>query len=82
MRAAAAALVDDPQYRQKLLQDMRKRRVSPPVEQMLWFYAKGRPVERHEIATPGDFSRLSDEELMVQLEATVKSLRSGGSLSD
>jgi len=43
---------------------------------------EGRPVERHEIATPGDFSRLSDEELMVQLEATVKSLRSGGSLSD
>jgi hypothetical protein len=61
---------------------MRKRRLLPAVETMLWFYAKGKPVERHEIATPGDFSRLSDEELLAQLEATVMSLRSGGSLSD
>jgi hypothetical protein len=42
---------------------------------MLWFYAKGKPVERHEIATPGDFSKLSDEELLAQFEATVESLR-------
>jgi len=61
---------------------MRKRRVLPAVETMLRYFAKGKPVERHEIATPGDFSRLSDEELMAQLEANVKSLRSGGSLSD
>ena len=57
VRAAAAALVDDPQYRQKLLHDMRKRRVLPAVETMLWYFAKGKPVERHEIATPGDFSQ-------------------------
>ena len=56
---------------------MRKRRVLPAVETMLRYFAKGKPVERHEIATPGDFSRLSDEELMAQLEANVKSLRSG-----
>jgi hypothetical protein len=74
-RAAAAALVDDPQYRQKCLHDMRKRRVLPAVETMLWHYAKGKPVERHEIATPGDFSKLSDEELIARFEETVKSLR-------
>jgi hypothetical protein len=68
VRAVAAALVDDPQYRKKLIHDRRKRRVSPPVETMLWYYAKGKPVERHEIATPGDFSKLSDEELRVELE--------------
>jgi hypothetical protein len=68
VRAAAAALVDDPQYRRKLLHDLRKRRVLPAVETMLWYYAKGKPVERHEIATPGDFSKLSDEELRVELE--------------
>jgi hypothetical protein len=48
VRAAAAALVDDPQYRQKLLHDMRKRRVLPAVETMLWYYAKDKPVERHD----------------------------------
>ena len=68
VRAAAAALVDDPQYRQKLLHDMRKRRVLPAVETMLWHCAKGKPVECHEIATPADFSKLSDEELRVELE--------------
>ena len=31
--------------RQKLLQDMRKRRVLPAVETMLSYYAKGKPVE-------------------------------------
>ena len=59
VRAAAAALVDDPQYRQKLLHDMRKRRVSPPVEVMLWAYACGKPVERVEIGRAGDFSKMS-----------------------
>ena len=83
VRAAAAALVDDPQYRRKLLHDMRKRRVAPAVEVLLWHYSKGRPVERHEIAMPGDFSKLSDGELLAQLEATVMSLRAErGSLSD
>jgi hypothetical protein len=53
---------------------MRKRRVLPAVETMLW-YAKGKPVERHEMATPGDFSKLSDEELLAQFEAMVMSLR-------
>jgi hypothetical protein len=67
-KAAAEALVDDPIYREKLLHDMRKRRVLPAVETMLWYFAKGKPVERHEIATPGDFSKLSDEELRVELE--------------
>jgi hypothetical protein len=60
---------------ERLLQDMRKRRVLPGVETMLWYYAKGQPVERHEIATPGDFSKLRDEELLAQFEAMVMSLR-------
>ena len=54
---------------------MRKRRVLPAVETMLWYYAKGKPAERHEIATYSDLSALSDDELMAQLEATLKSVR-------
>ena len=49
---------------------------APHVEQLLFFYAFGKPVERHEVTTAiGDFSKLSDEELMAQFEATVMSLR-------
>jgi hypothetical protein len=42
----------------------------------MYHYAFGRPVERHEVTTAiGDFSRLTDDELMAQFEATVMSLR-------
>ena len=44
-RKAATELVDDPAYRAKLLADLRKRKVAPAVEQMLWHYAKGKPKE-------------------------------------
>jgi hypothetical protein len=40
----------------------------PAVETMRWAYAKGKMVERIEIATPGDYSKLSDAELRVELE--------------
>jgi len=45
VRAAAAALVDDPTYRARLLDDLRKRKLAPAVETMLWYYAKGKPKE-------------------------------------
>ncbi len=34
---------------------------------MLWYYAKGKPVERQEIGMPGEFSHLSKEELKALL---------------
>jgi hypothetical protein len=51
-REAAAQLVDDPQYRAKLLEDFRLRAVPPAIEQMLWYYAKGKPKETHEVGFP------------------------------
>jgi hypothetical protein len=76
VRTAAAAMVSDEVYRAKLMKDLRQRRVSPPVETMLWAYAFGRPVERHEVTTSiGDFSKLSDEELIARFEETARSLR-------
>jgi hypothetical protein len=62
-RAAATLLVDDPAYREKLLKDLRQRKLAPAVECMLWSYAKGKPVERQEVGTPGEFSHVSKEEL-------------------
>ena len=45
VQAAAAELVDDPIYRAKLARDLRTRKVAPPIEAMLWYYAKGKPKE-------------------------------------
>ena len=44
-KAACAALVDDPIYRQRLATRLRAGTLSPAVECMLWYYAKGKPKE-------------------------------------
>jgi len=44
-KAACAALVDDPSYRQRLATRLRSGKLSPAVECMLWHYAKGKPRE-------------------------------------
>ena len=51
-RQAATELVDDPEYRAKLLQDLRDRRLAPAIEQMLWYYSKGKPKETVEHTGP------------------------------
>ena len=40
----------------------------------MWFYAKGKPVERVEPSGPEALAHLSDEELRLQLLDAVKSL--------
>ena len=44
-KAACTALVDDPVYRQRLATRLRAGKLSPAVECMLWYYAKGKPKE-------------------------------------
>jgi hypothetical protein len=51
-RAAAALVVDDPVYRARLLKRAREGKLSPAMEVALWHYAKGRPKEVVEQATP------------------------------
>jgi hypothetical protein len=41
VRAAAAAIVDDPVYRRTLARHMRARTVQPAIESLMWHYAKG-----------------------------------------
>lgn len=48
-RLAAAAIVDDPEYREKLLAAARARTLPPAVETMLWHYAKGKPKEELDV---------------------------------
>lgn len=55
-KAAANALVDDPIYRQKLLERMREG-TAGAVEVLMWHYAKGKPKERIEL---GADEKLSD----------------------
>src|SRR5262249_25204924 len=64
----AQKLVEDPIYLRRLKADIRKRKVHPQMEVVLWAYAFGRPVARVELGRVGDFSKLSDAELRVELE--------------
>ncbi len=51
VRACAAELVDDPIYRRNLAKRLRSGKLAPLIEQMLWHYARGKPVERIEVVT-------------------------------
>ena len=43
VKAVCAELVDDPEYRRRLGERLRAGKLSPAVECMLWYYAKGKP---------------------------------------
>lgn len=66
VREAANALVDDPVYRQHLAGRLAAG-TAGAMEPLLWHYAKGKPVERHEVGEPGDFTATSDEDIRSKL---------------
>jgi hypothetical protein len=78
MREMAQRLVSDPAYWRKLRTDFRKRKVHPQVETTILAYAYGKPVDRIEVGRAGDFSKLSDDELVAQLDAALAELRPQG----
>jgi hypothetical protein len=45
VKQACAELVDDPAYRAKLKQRLLAGTLSPALESLLWYYAKGKPRE-------------------------------------
>lgn len=47
-KAACAALVDDPAYRRSLGRRLRTGKLSPAMECLLWYYAKGKPKEEYQ----------------------------------
>jgi len=59
-RLFALQIVRDPGYRSRLMEKARAGRLPPPIEEMLWAYAYGRPPERMEIGPPGAFQELED----------------------
>jgi hypothetical protein len=50
VKQACAELVDDPEYRRNLATRLRGGTLSPAVECMLWYYAKGKPKDEVEAA--------------------------------
>lgn len=44
-KKACAEIVDDPAYRENLIERARNGKLAPAIEAMLWHYAKGKPKE-------------------------------------
>lgn len=61
-KEAAAEIVDNPDYRAKLLERMKSGKVAPAVEAMLWAYAKGKPKEQVEHSGEVGYRWLTDSE--------------------
>lgn len=72
-KAAAAEIVDNPEYRLALAERIRKG-TAPHMEPLLWAYAKGKPVDRVEQGGPGAFAALDDDELRKRLAEVVLKL--------
>ena len=68
------SIVDDHVYQAKLRRRAIAGTLPPGIEALLWYYAKGKPVERHEVRTPGDFSNLTNAELRTQVLDALKGL--------
>lgn len=41
----AELFIMDADYQQRLLKDFKERKVHPSIEQMMWYYARGKPKE-------------------------------------
>jgi len=78
VKALCAGLVDDPAYRKRLKADLRERKVAPAIEQMLWYFAYGKPTEQ--IQMSGNVGALPDgmtrAELLERARALVRTIES------
>ena len=70
---AASQIVDDPEYRAALRQRMIAG-TAGAMEPLMWFYAKGKPVDRIEQGGPGAFADVTNEELKSRLVAALAAL--------
>ena len=73
-REFCASVVDDPVYQANIRRRALAGELQPAIEQMLWYYAKGKPVDRQEVGKPGEFSNLSNEELKAILQEELAKL--------
>lgn len=66
-------LVDSPEYRSSLAKRMIAG-TAGSLEAVVWYYAKGKPVERTEQGGPGAFTDVSTDELRKRLAAALTKL--------
>lgn len=67
-RAFCKEILDSRQYRESLLRRIITDSLPPAVEQLLYYYANGKPVERVEVKeTTTDFSSLSPAQIEARL---------------
>jgi hypothetical protein len=62
-KRAAAEIVDDPVYRRRLAAAARARKLSPVMESLLWYYAKGKPKDEVDLDVKMRPSEMSDEQM-------------------
>jgi len=70
-------LTEDPEYRERLRKEFIARTLDRGMEQMIWFYAYGKPQENIAVATfPGDdLSALSTTDLKAKAQGALDALR-------
>jgi hypothetical protein len=70
-KAFEERLVDDPVYLAKLTKDLRARKVAAAIEQMIWYYAKGKPKDVIDLEgrlNADALYRAPDAELIARME--------------
>ncbi len=75
VRAAASLIVDDEEYRTELLNAARTRTISPAMECLLWYYAKGKPTEHVEHAGGVAVTEIPPENLKHMTTAELEQAR-------
>lgn len=53
VREIARAIIDDPEYRRRLVKRVQDGKVAPAVEALLWHYAYGKPKDTVEVSGSG-----------------------------
>lgn len=66
-------LVDSPEYRASLAKRL-EAGTAGSIETLVWYYAKGKPVERTETGGPGAFADVSNDELRRRLAEALKTI--------
>jgi hypothetical protein len=82
-REAASKIVEDPIYLGTLLSRARAGTLHAAIEQMLWHYRYGKPVDRVEVTAPKeDLSSLTVEELAKRAQLIAEDLRLARTLAE
>lgn len=84
-REFSLRIINDPDYRANLLERARKGNLQPQIEQLLYYYAFGKPVDNIAVEVsenPQDMSSMTTEQLQEKLNMLATVLKSADALSE